>query len=652
MSEQHHQQCLECGEVNNALVDHCAYCNAPLSIENDPLLGITLGNLQLIRSLGSGAMGTVYLARHTILRTPYAIKVMDTSISSDQTAVERFQQEAMVGSILRHPNIAFVTDFGLDEKAGLYIVMEYLPGQPLTNLLGDSSELMLWEILHIVKQICSALEAAHMHGTVHRDLKPDNIFILNSPGQSNLVKILDWGLARLINDRRHLDVEGMVFGTPIYMSPEQVVAKEDEIGPLSDLYTLSLILFEMLTGAPPFSGTTSEEVMLKHVHDAPPLLSEFRPEFENTRLEALLTQLMSKSPEQRPQNTKSLIDALELAFAELRELNIPDVDMTPHDVFYGDGGAISFDDIREADALLDRFNTITHLNALPPTLSFLTRWGLLSFDLLLTPTESPLFDRCVWLSNALISTFIQNAYDAEEQQQVRLVLNHSLSHLFQLCDNTRQKRLITGFQPVITSPLFPHSALPEWARPRVVGTWQTVGRTLSFDLRRLFQSEDSKDESEDLNPDFSDIFSNELSKHFDSKSITKDNFDFLTALEAIGIFYTPDSIKKVHEWKLPSESGFDADFCREDLSHKLSKLFKQELQVGIPEFDNAVFITTSNLDLTAQFLKSQPIRDIVLQAIGDNGNIRIQGELVSFGITSLSIEQMAFFTLLITHTCL
>ncbi|MEO1269673.1 MAG: protein kinase, partial [Myxococcota bacterium] len=316
----------------------CPSCNVDLSAEDtvcpacgarlqpDAFIGATLGNLQIIRLLGEGAMGTVYLARHVVLQTPYAVKVLLPEFSQDRMAAERFRQEAMLGSTLRHPNIAFVTDFGFKPSLGLYLVMEYLPGRPLSDLIDDEEQMGLWRTITISKQLCAALEAAHILGAVHRDLKPDNIFILNQGGQRDKVKVLDWGLARLVYDRsRRLVQEGVALGTPVYMSPEQISGDDEDIGPASDIYALGLVIFEMLVGQPPFDDDDSQIVMGMHLDDEPDQLSDFRPELEGTFLDELIDQMLAKDPAERPRSMREVKEQLGVAFRQLQEMGLPDM---------------------------------------------------------------------------------------------------------------------------------------------------------------------------------------------------------------------------------------------------------------------------------------------------------------------------------------
>ena len=483
--------------------NRCVQCGAYIQPPPESILGANLGNLQIIRLIGEGAMGTVYLARHLVLQTPYAVKILSAEFSQDRMAAERFRQEAMVGSTLRHPNIAFVTDFGFNPSMGLYLVMEYLPGKPLTDLIDDEDQLTLWRVIQISKQLCDALEAAHILGAIHRDLKPDNIFILNQGGQRDKVKVLDWGLARLVYDRsRRLVQEGVALGTPVYMSPEQISGEDEDIGPASDIYALGLVIFEMLVGQPPFDDDDSQTVMGMHLDDEPERLSEHRPELEDTILDDLIDQMLAKEPEDRPRSMREVKEQLVQAFRQLQGMGLPGMVpetisgtlneaartaqrmANPNDLFTEDEA-----EGEDEATLLERlFLEQPGLPDLPPTLFFTTGWGLLQYDLLHTELDSDRFLRAASQTASLIESYIDSASGStSKQEETREVLYNVLGDLFQLADQERQLRVIKPLRSLIPHHIFPRGALPSWARPQVGGTWSTVKQALTTDIRDLFQ---------------------------------------------------------------------------------------------------------------------------------------------------------------------
>ncbi len=230
----------------------------------------------IIRKLGEGGMGQVYLAEHVKMGRRNAIKVMSAGVSADAEAVSRFNREAANAAQISHPNVCTIYDFG--EHDGLiYLAMEYVEGTTLTQILADHGPLPLARVAPIVVQVADALAAAHDVGIVHRDLKPDNIMIVRHRGR-DLVKVVDFGIAKAIGatqGTQKVTKTGLVVGTPEYMSPEQLVG--DPIDGHSDLYSLGLVTFRMLTGELPFSATSGQEALFKRLTETPKSLENVSP---------------------------------------------------------------------------------------------------------------------------------------------------------------------------------------------------------------------------------------------------------------------------------------------------------------------------------------------------------------------------------------
>jgi serine/threonine-protein kinase len=222
------------------------------------LVGVTLSARYLIEKLiGEGGMGAVYQAQHTHMRKRVAVKVLHPEMSRMSEVVARFEREAMAAAHIDHPNVAAATDFGKLEDGSFFLVLEYVEGKSLREAIAEG-RLELGRVLHITRQIASALGRAHALGIVHRDLKPENVMLVTREGDSDFVKVLDFGIAKVpvgtIGESKvpgqALTQLGMVYGTPEYMAPEQALGQD--VDQRADLYALGVIAFEMLTGNRPF----------------------------------------------------------------------------------------------------------------------------------------------------------------------------------------------------------------------------------------------------------------------------------------------------------------------------------------------------------------------------------------------------------------
>jgi serine/threonine-protein kinase len=258
---------------------------------------LVAGRFEIVSQLAEGGMGRVYRAVQRPIGRPVAIKILHPELTNSDVAAARFFQEAVAASGLRHPNTITILDYGETDEGMLYMAMELLEGESLQELLSREGRLGLRRAMDIVVQVARSLAEAHEHGVIHRDLKPENIFISHVGLDRDLVKVLDFGIAQV--DRREpgkrITQVGYVCGTPEYMSPEQ--ARGDNLAATSDLYSLGIVLWEMLAGRVPYCAQTPLGTVLKHQNEPIPALRVDVPQ----PVKAFLYRVLAKSPEDRPQ---------------------------------------------------------------------------------------------------------------------------------------------------------------------------------------------------------------------------------------------------------------------------------------------------------------------------------------------------------------
>lgn len=322
--------CLLCSSKYDDSVSICERDGAKLvSAGNDNLINTVVGDKYYIDEvIGKGSVGRVYKAHRLSDNSIVAVKVLRDNLSNDDEAQARFKREAQMLSIIEHPNIVELYDFGQTQSGEPYFAAEYLAGKTLAAIISERRCLTVLEAQPIFDQVFSALEEAHSHGFIHRDIKPTNIILVETPS-GVVAKILDFSLAKLpplaVEDR--VTKEGMLRGTPAYMSPEQ--CQSMEVDNRSDIYSLAVVIFETLTGSRPFTNKNSVITMHQQMNEAPPTMVSVRPDLHFcSELEALIQQCLSKKPEVRP----SSVEEFRAKFASACEAQrrVSELEETPH----------------------------------------------------------------------------------------------------------------------------------------------------------------------------------------------------------------------------------------------------------------------------------------------------------------------------------
>ncbi len=314
---EHGSVCSACGQrFSSREARFCPFDGEPLEPASGPpqdldgLVGTVVeGRYEVLDVLGEGGMGTVYRVRHKALGRAFALKALRRDIAADKELCARFIREAKAAASVSHPNVVQITDFGRLASDQPYFVMELLEGVPLGWLIKKGGPVPAARAVRIVRQIAEALGAAHEAGIVHRDLKPDNIQVGGAMSGSDVVKVLDFGLAKVAGKSR-LTRQGMVFGTPHYMSPEQ--ASGDPVDHRADIYALGVVMYEMFTGRVPFEADSAMGVLTKHMYMEPAPPSELLGGTKELgALEDLTLRCLAKKPQSRYQSMQELLEALD-----------------------------------------------------------------------------------------------------------------------------------------------------------------------------------------------------------------------------------------------------------------------------------------------------------------------------------------------------
>ncbi len=288
-----------CPQCKMRYPNEATYCfveGSDLDVLPDPRIGTLLAGRYVIEEgIGEGGMASVYRARHKLTDKQLAVKIMNPMLASDAIVRERFRREARSAQKLAHPNIIEIFDQGDTEDGTAYIAMELLQGESLAQVISRG----LFDIdraVHVMVQIARGLARAHDLDVIHRDIKPENIFLCRRDDGSDLVKLLDFGIAKSRQDSR-LTGQGELFGTPQYMAPERIIGR-DPAAP-SDIYALGVVFFEMLTGELPFNAPDVATFFVKHMEEPPPFVRSLNPRV-NVMLEDLVQRMLAKNPDERP----------------------------------------------------------------------------------------------------------------------------------------------------------------------------------------------------------------------------------------------------------------------------------------------------------------------------------------------------------------
>lgn len=290
--------------------------------EADPMVGKVLnGRFTVLELIGSGGMGRVYKALQAPLERIVAIKILNPQYAGgrDPGFQKRFFLEASLTSKLHHSNTITIIDYGRTNEGIFFIAMEYLHGATLAEMLASKGPLPWTRVLSITQQVCRSLREAHKQGIVHRDLKPANIMLLHEDSEQDMVKVLDFGLVKSFApdsrtaEERELTQAGVLLGSPMYMAPEQA---KNQVDPRSDVYSLGLVVYQMLTGKPPFRSKEPIDLILKHVKEAPPPMRTVKQDLQVPReLEAVVMRCLEKDPAKRFQSMEEMLEGLRRAGA-------------------------------------------------------------------------------------------------------------------------------------------------------------------------------------------------------------------------------------------------------------------------------------------------------------------------------------------------
>ena len=328
--------CPTCGIEYAETERFCPQDGTPLrgrDPKNDLVGTVIADRYHVLKKLGEGGMGQVYLAEHLRMKRKSAVKVMHPSMTSDADAIGRFNREASNACQIDHPNVAAIYDFGETTDGLVYLAMEFIDGASLQDILRTEGSLPPARVAQIVRQIADGLHAAHELGIVHRDLKPDNVLIAPTADATDRVKVVDFGISKANEDGQTVTRTGQVVGTPAYMSPEQLT--DDTLDRRSDVYTLAIVAFHLLTGRLPFRSESTQAAMLTRLTEPPLTLATVRPDVgwppELQRVfDRTIVLDIAQRPGTAPAFAAALADALSAGAPMLNDVKTVLADAAPH----------------------------------------------------------------------------------------------------------------------------------------------------------------------------------------------------------------------------------------------------------------------------------------------------------------------------------
>ena len=489
-------ECFDCGRTQN------------LSVKPDPFLGRSVGNLVLVYKIGEGAMGSVYRASHQALKTAYAVKILREDFSDDETVAERFRREALACSRLQHENVVYVTDFGSDPTVGLYLVMEFVDGPSLAQMLKPG-RFTLGRVGRVTEQVCDAMSAAHRLDIVHRDLKPDNILVYRDPARRDFVKVVDFGIARIrmADASEELTASGTTVGTIQYMAPEQLLNRPGAVGAWSDIYALGVIVYEMTTGQRPFVAGSMLELAVKHATVTQPLLSTVRPELQGSQLEGLVHAMLAKEPPDRPASMEVVHAAMTSAINELVEWGIADAayptgprtssrPSMPAVAYETEGARFGsrpsmpsmvtaaptqsahslrvrsmVQKIREEatdSAVATLLASLPGVDALSGEALTMALWGVIQQEVLDAPLGSEGFGQNSQHLGMLIGAVLESNDGADAPSEAQQRVFRALRNVLSLADRDRRAQIIGALKPWAAHPHFPEDIIPKEDRRSLI----------------------------------------------------------------------------------------------------------------------------------------------------------------------------------------
>ena len=319
------KRCPKCNQTYDDRYVVCPTDRTALIAEGppaDPMVGRMLDNrYKVVSKIGEGGMGAIYKAVHTEMGRTCAIKLMTAISTGNEDAVARFKREAKMASRIDNPHAVIIYDFGVAETGMLFLAMEFIDGKPLSRLMAETRLMPIERVVHITNQITEGLAAAHALEIVHRDLKPDNIMVTRKGNDSDYVKVLDFGIAKTVADdgegAEHLTKTGFVLGTPVYMSPEQLLG--EKLDPRSDIYSLAIIVYQMLGGQLPFTGDNPQSVMMKRITSQPIPLRSIAPSVSED-VENVVMEGLARDPQHRTPTVEAFAAALSKAARGTRQV--------------------------------------------------------------------------------------------------------------------------------------------------------------------------------------------------------------------------------------------------------------------------------------------------------------------------------------------